>query len=87
MISVEQQMHEGIAFFAHKYPNMRYIAYFQAYTNTYASLDRLKEIYEPFIQREDVIAVCIATRADCLNDENIAYLDSFAYSSAVKIAI
>ena len=42
---VAEQMREGISFFAHKYPDMKYLAYFQAYTNTYDSLDVLKQRY------------------------------------------
>ena len=44
--SVSQQLEEGKQFFARKYHDMKYLAYFQAYTNTYASLDRLKALYE-----------------------------------------
>lgn len=59
-----------------KWPNSKYIAYFQAYTNTYAPLDTLKETFEPFINKEDVVALSIATRPDCLEDDVIEYLDS-----------
>jgi hypothetical protein len=59
-----------------KWPNAKSIAYFQAFSNTYASLDHLKEIYEPFANREDIVAIAIATRADCLDDEIIKYLSS-----------
>ena len=52
------------------------MAYFQAYTNTYADLPTLQATFEPFIQREDVLALCIATRADCLEQEKIDYLES-----------
>lgn len=71
-----KQFDDGMNMMRNKWPQGKGMAYFQAYTNTYASLERLKAIYEPFVQREDVIAICIATRADCLNDENIAYLNS-----------
>ena len=59
-----------------KWPNAKCIAYFQAYSNTYASIEKLKEIYEPFINRNDIEAISIATRADCLSDEIIEYLSS-----------
>lgn len=71
-----KQFDDGMNMMRNKWPQGKGMAYFQAYTNTYASLERLKAIYEPFVQRKDVIAICIATRADCLNDENIAYLNS-----------
>lgn len=59
-----------------KWPNGKTIAYFQAFSNTYASVNKLKEIYEPFVERDDIIALSIATRADCLDDEIIEYLSS-----------
>ena len=59
-----------------KWPDGKCIAYFQAFSNTYAPIDKLKEIYEPFVTRDDIVAIAIATRADCLNDEVISYLSS-----------
>lgn len=59
-----------------KWPNGGSIAYFQAYTNTYAPLDQLKKTFQPFVDRDDVLALSIATRADCLEDDKIAYLQS-----------
>lgn len=58
-----------------KWPNALPIAYFQAFTNTYAPLESLKTFFEPFMAMEEIIALAIATRADCLSDETIAYLD------------
>ena len=57
-----------------KWPIAKYIPYFQAFSNTYAPINILKEIYEPFIYKEDVVALAIATRADCLDDDVIDYL-------------
>ena len=59
-----------------KWPDARSIAYFQAFSNTYAPVEELKEIYEPFANRNDILAIAIATRADCLDDEIIEYLSS-----------
>lgn len=70
-----------------KWPNGKAMAYFQAYTNTYASLPRLQETFEPFVQRDDVIAISIATRADCLEDEKIAYLDSLCDQKDIWIEV
>ena len=52
-----------------------YMPYFQAHTNTYASVCRLKEIFEPFVQKEGVVGLDIATRSDALNKEVLDYLD------------
>ncbi len=59
-----------------KWPVAKYIAYFQAFSNTYASVNVLKDIYEPFVYKKDVVAIAIATRADCLDDDIIDYLAS-----------
>ncbi len=59
-----------------KWPASKYIAYFQAFSNTYAPVNILKELYEPFVYKEDVVAISIATRADCLEDDVIDYLAS-----------
>ncbi len=52
----------------------KYIAYFQAYTNTYAPVERLKELYLPLTEREDIVAISIATRPDCLPDDVLDFL-------------
>ena len=64
----------GKSFFSHKYPDMKYLAYFQAYSNTYASLQHLKALYEEALQVEDVVGIVIGTRPDCVNDELLDYL-------------
>jgi radical SAM protein (TIGR01212 family) len=71
-----KQYGQGKAMMSRKWPDARPIAYFQAFTNTYAPLETLKTFFEPFVEMEEVIALAIATRADCLSDETIVYLDS-----------
>lgn len=73
--TVAQQLEEGKRFFARKYPEMKYLAYFQAYTNTYAALDRLKELYEEALRVPDVVGLVIGTRPDCMPDELLSYLE------------
>lgn len=73
--SVTQQLAEGKMFFAHKYPEMKYLAYFQAYTNTYAELEELKRKYEEALAVEDVIGLVIGTRPDCMPDALLDYLE------------
>jgi len=57
-----------------KWPNSYYIAYFQAYSNTYGSIDKLHQTFDQFIGKENVIGMSIATRCDCINKEVIDYL-------------
>ena len=72
--SVTQQLEEGKRFFTHKYPDMKYLAYFQAFTNTYAPLAQLKALYEEALQVEDIVGIVIGTRPDCVSDELLDYL-------------
>lgn len=61
----------------HKWPNAKYIAYFQANTNTYGPIEKLKSLYEEAINLDpNIVILSIATRPDCLNDEVIEYLAS-----------
>ena len=73
--SVTQQLEEGKQFFARKYPAMKYLAYFQAYTNTYAELDRLVGLYEEALCVPDVVGLVIGTRPDCMPDNLLDYLE------------
>lgn len=57
-----------------KWPNSKYIAYFQAHTNTYAPVSILKEKYESVLKLKDVIGIAIATRCDAISDECLDYL-------------
>lgn len=74
--SITEQITEGKEFFRHKYPNMKYLAYFQAFSNTYATLDTLQRRYEEALSAEDVVGIVIGTRPDCVSDEILNYLES-----------
>lgn len=83
--SITLQLEEGKRFFAHKYPEMKYLAYFQAYTNTYDSLDRLKRRYEEALAVADVVGLVIGTRPDCMPDELLHYLEQLSRTTFVLI--
>jgi radical SAM protein (TIGR01212 family) len=72
--SVKEQLEEGRLFFARKYPDMKYLAYFQAYTNTYSELDELKRKYEEALSVDGVVGLVIGTRPDCMPDSLLDYL-------------
>ena len=57
-----------------KWPECAYIAYFQANTNTYGPLDKIKNMIQPFLEKEDVKGIALATRPDCLSEEIVRYL-------------
>ena len=73
--SVTEQLEDGKRFFAKKYPDMKYLAYFQAYTNTYDAVDKLKQLYEEALKVEDVVGIVIGTRPDCVSSELLDYLE------------
>lgn len=75
-LPLEEQIAQAKARVAPKFRGSRYIAYFQAYTNTYAPVERLKQLFEPVIQRPDIAALSIATRPDCLPEDVLALLEA-----------
>lgn len=83
--SVTNQLSEGIEFFSRKYKSMKYLAYFQAYSNTYAPLENLKMLFEEALEKEDVIGMVIATRPDCLNNEILDYLQELAQKYYIMV--
>lgn len=72
--SIQEQLEQGIAFFARKNKTQQYLAYFQAYTNTYADFESLKKMYEEALSVPKVVGLVIGTRPDCVSEEIIAYL-------------
>ncbi|MCD7976897.1 MAG: TIGR01212 family radical SAM protein [Tannerellaceae bacterium] len=76
--SVSQQLEEGVRFFARKYPDMKYLAYFQAYTNTYDELDVLIRKYEEAIHFPGVVGLIIGTRPDCMPPDLVDYLEKLS---------
>jgi radical SAM protein (TIGR01212 family) len=73
---IETQINRAKAKVAFKTkPDTRYIAYFQSFTNTYAPLDRLEGLYMPIAERDDICAISIATRPDCLPPPTVELLE------------
>lgn len=83
--SIREQLETGKKFFARKYPEMKYLAYFQAYTNTYAPHDTLKRMYEEALGTENVVGIVIGTRPDCVNKELLDYLGSLSQQVFVSV--
>ncbi|RDY24673.1 TIGR01212 family radical SAM protein [Romboutsia maritimum] len=69
-----KQFHDIKQMMLKKWAHAKYIGYFQAYTNTYAPLEVLKEKYETILEMDDVIGLSISTRPDCLPDDVVDYL-------------
>ena len=73
--SVTQQLEDGKRFFSNKYPDMKYLAYFQAYTNTYGTNEHIKKLYEEALAVEDIVGLVIGTRPDCINNALLDYFE------------
>ncbi len=76
--SVTAQLEAGKRFFGKKYPQMRYLAYFQSYTNTYDSPERLMQLYREALAVDGVDGLIIGTRPDCITDGLLAELSALA---------
>lgn len=74
-LDIKTQIELGKSRVSRKIKDGKYIAYFQAFTNTYASVDRLESLYMQAIEHEDIVALSIGTRPDCLGDEVIELLE------------
>ncbi len=83
--SITQQLMEGIDFFKHKYHTQHYLAYFQSYTNTYDSLDKLRAIYEEALDNPKVVGIVVGTRPDCVNDQILDYFADLSKRCYVMI--
>lgn len=73
-LSLNEQIEAGKALVAHKTKSEKYIAYFQAFSNTYAPVNYLRKIYTEVINRSDIAVLAIATRPDCLGDDVVMLL-------------
>ncbi len=73
--SIKEQIVLGKSQTSKKYQGSKYLAYFQAYTNTYAPLSRLRLLYEEALDREEVCGMIIGTRPDCLPESVLSYLE------------
>lgn len=83
--SVTVQLEEGIRFFSRKYPDMKYLAYFQAYTNTYDETEILIRKYEEALSYPGVEGIIIGTRPDCMPDTLLEYFAKLSTRKFVMI--
>ncbi len=83
--SITQQLNEGITFFAKKYKTQKYLAYFQAYTNTYADINLVKKLYLEAINHPKIIGLVIGTRPDCISEDLINFLADLAKNHFISL--
>ena len=83
---IRQQLEEGIEFHTVRYRRAeKYLAYFQAYSNTYAPLEHLKLIYEQAISYPNIIGLVVGTRPDCMDEEKLDYFAELAEKHYLSI--
>lgn len=85
--SVTQQIDEGIAFFARKYKSLKYLAYFQAYSNTYGDTRQIVALYREALAHPQICGLVIGTRPDCIADDLIAELKEMARTHYVAVEL
>ena len=84
--SIAQQIEEGIEFHKNRYRRAnKYLAYFQAFSNTYAPLSDLKKIYQQALDNENIIGLVIGTRPDCIDDEKLEYFSQLSENHYIII--
>lgn len=83
--SITEQIADGKKFFKGKYPDMKYVAYFQSYTNTYGDNALLKHRYEEALAVEDVVGLVIGTRPDCVSSDILDYLEELNNRTSLMI--
>ena len=76
-IPIIEQLNSGIALSKEKYKAQKFLAYFQAYTNTYKPVNELKEIYDQALSHEDVVGINIGTRPDCVEEEKLDLISDY----------
>ena len=83
--SLHQQLDEGIEFHKVRYRTTEhYLAYFQSFSNTYAPLERLRELYGEALAHPDVVGIVIGTRPDCVDEEKLDYLADLNHGRVLK---
>ena len=84
-ISIKEQLDLGIELSKRKYKAQKFLAYFQAYTNTYKPVNELKEIYNQALSHDEVIGMNIGTRPDCVDSEKLDLIADYAKEKYVWI--
>lgn len=85
--SITQQIEKQAASIRQKRGVAKFIAYFQAYTNTYAPVDYLRKIYTEAISHPDIVAISIGTRPDCLDEDILQFLDELNQKKPVWVEL
>lgn len=85
--SLNEQIEQQKEIINKKWPNSKYIIYLQSHSNTYANIEKLKEIYEPLLKINNVIGLSIGTRADCINNKTLDYLEQLSKKTYLTVEL
>lgn len=85
--AIQEQVRKGIDFFSRKRNARKFIVYFQPYTNTYGPVDELRKIYDSALMSGDIVGISIGTRPDCLPDDVLDLIESYAERYMVWLEI
>ena len=85
--SVSQQLENAKLRVSQKIKDGKYIAYFQAFTNTYAPVDKLRRLFEAAIEPADIVGISIGTRPDCLGDDVVSLLEELNRQKPVYVEL
>lgn len=87
ILSIPEQIARQKEIYARKWDTSYCIAYFQAHTNTYAPVTRLRELYEAALSEEGIVGLNVATRADCLPDDVVDYLAELSRRTTLTVEL
>ncbi len=85
VVPLREQIQGGIEYLKGRFGARKFIVYFQPYTNTYAPVDKLRELYSEALEHPDVVGLAIGTRPDCVDEDKLAYLEELARDHFILI--
>lgn len=77
LLSIEQQVEEGVKNLSTRFKAQKFMSYFQAYSNTYKPVNELEKIYKSALNHKDIVGLSIGTRPDCIDDEKLRLIAEF----------
>jgi radical SAM protein (TIGR01212 family) len=86
-LSAKQQLQSGIERVRKRFKAQKFLAYFQAFTNTYAPVDALRRLYDLALEEPDVVGLCIGTRPDCMDDDVLDLLAEYHEKTFVWLEV
>jgi radical SAM protein (TIGR01212 family) len=83
--SMQEQIEHGMRYLKKRYKAEQFIIYFQAYTNTYDSIEKLEKLYREALAYDDVVGIAVGTRSDCIDEEKLDLFEALADECFVSV--